>query len=49
MKTLKFLSFVTIALSIFAIGCYLIDKEWQTAMWAKNTLFWAFMFLILSK
>ena len=49
MKTLKFLSLVTIAVSIFAIGCFLIDKEWQTAMWAATTLFWAFIFFILSK
>lgn len=48
MKTLKFLSFVTIAVSIFAIGCFLIDKEWQTAMWAATTLFWSITF-ILSK
>ena len=48
MKILKFLSLVTIAVSIFAIGCFLIDKEWQTAMWASNTLFWSITF-ILSK
>ena len=48
MKTLKFLSLITIALSIFAIGCYLIDKEWQMATWAATTLFWCITF-ILSK
>jgi len=49
MKTLKFLSLITIAISIFAIGCFLIDKEWQSAAWTANTLFWAFVFFILSK
>ena len=48
MKILKLLSFVTIAISIFAIGCFLIDKEWQTATWAATTLFWCITF-ILSK
>lgn len=46
MKLLNFLSFITIAISIFAVGCFLIDKEWQTAIWATNTLFWSVIYLI---